>query len=334
MMRALEWLRDPSAHAPKPIYSIFGDDTYLRREAVAAICQVVLRDQAGEMAVSRFEGKGAALADVLDELRMLPFFSKRRIVVVEDADPFVTKYRKDLEGYIETPSDTGVLILAVKSWPSNTKLARLVEATGLALDCTSPGEKDLVPWLIHLAASRHGAQLESDAARLLLELVGVEVGVLAAEVEKLAVYVGAAGRIRREDVARMVEAGRIETVWKVLDAATTGDGATAIKHLDDLLASGEHPVRVLAGLTVSLLKTHHAGRLRAARVSLEEACRMAGIFTIEKTRRQHAHLGPARVDRLPAMLLKADRDLKGDSLLDERVILEELLVRLALPRRD
>ncbi len=134
----------------------------------------------------------------------------------------------------------------------------------------------------------------------------------------------------------MVEAGRIETVWKVLDAATTGQAAEAIGDLDQLLASGEFPVRVLAALSTSLLKTHHAGRLRAFRMNLEEACRAAGIrdFAIDKTRRQHAHLGPSRVDRLPADLLKADLDLKGGTLLDPRVVLEELLLRLALPRMD
>jgi DNA polymerase III subunit delta len=333
-MRALEWLRDRSTHPLKPVYAVHGDDLYLRRQSIDAISLAALQDQADEMAISRFEGKAASLADVLDELRMLPFFSKRRIVIVDDGDPFVTKYRKDLEGYIASPSGTGVLILVLKSWPSNTKLYKLVETAGLAIDCSSPGEKDLVPWLTHLAASKYQSHLEPDAARLLVELVGAEVGILASETEKLAVYVGAAGKIRREDVAKLVEAGRIETVWKVLDAATTGEAATAVKHLDDLLASGEHPIRVLAGFTSSLLKTYHAGRLRAARVNLEEACRIAGVFTIEKTRRQHAHLGPSRVDRLPAMLAKADLDLKGGSLLDPRVVLEQLLVELALPRTD
>ena len=104
-----------------------------------------------------------------------------------------------------------------------------------------------------------------------------------------------------------------------------------MSHLDDLLASGEHPIRVLAGFTSSLLKVHHAGRLRAARVSLEEACQIAGVFTVDKTRRQHAHLGPARVDRLPAMLAKADLDLKGGSLLDPRVVLEAAARRARTP---
>ena len=260
-MRALEWLRDPSSHPQKPVYVVYGDDVYLRREVSAGIAGSVLGAEADELAVSRFEGDAASLADVMDELRTLPFFSRRRIVVVTDADPFVTRYRKELESYVDQPSGAGVLVLMVKSWPANTNLARQVATSGLPLDCNSPPEKELVPWLIH-HASNQDAVLDADAARLLVELVGAEVGLLTAEVEKLAVYVGEARRIRRADVSRMVEAGRIETVWKVLDAATTGHAAEAIGDLDHLLASGEYPVKVLAALTTSLLKTHHAGRLR------------------------------------------------------------------------
>ena len=127
--------------------------------------------------------------------------------------------------------------------------------------------------------------------------------------------------IRRDDVAKMVGAGRVETIWRTVDAATTGQAAEALADLDRLLGSGEHPVRLLAGMTFSLLKVHHAGQLRRARVELKEACQRAGIFAggVEKTRQQHAHLGPARVDQLPGLLLQADLDLKGDSTLPPRV---------------
>ncbi len=183
-------------------------------------------------------------------------------------------------------------------------------------------------------AGRH--PLDDDAARLLLELVGPEVGLLVAEIEKLAVFVGTRARIRRDDVARMVGAGRIETIWKVLDAATTGRGNVALEHLDRLIAAGEYPVGLLAAMSVSLLKVHHAGRLRRARMKLEDACREAGIphMAYEKTQQQHAHLGPRRVDQLPELLLQADLDLKGSSMLEPRAVLERLLVQLSGPRRD
>lgn len=338
-MHALELLRNPALIPVKPVYAVFGDDAFLRREALEIIARA--NTQGGEeddLGVSRFAGDQASLADVLDEVRTLSFFSKRRVVIVDGADAFVTAHRKDLEAFTEHPSSAGALVLSVKSWPGNTRLAKLVEKAGMAVECKGPHERELVPWLIHMAKLRGNAQLDEDAARLLLELVGPEVGLLVAEVEKLAVYVGSRAKIHRDDVAKMVGAGRIETIWKTLDAATTGHGDLALELLDRLLTAGEHPVGLLAAISTSLLKLHHAGQLRRARVDLKEACREAGIplypAAIEQTRQQHAHLGPRRVDQLPALLLQADLDLKGSSTLTPRTVLEKLIVQLSRPRAD
>jgi DNA polymerase-3 subunit delta len=338
-MLALDWLRDTSRQTVRPVYAIYGSDHYLVRESIGAVSRAVFPETEGEAAVTRFAGTQATLADVLDELFTLPFFSRRRLVIVEEADPFVTKHRKDLEAYVERPSSSGLLLLQVKQWTSTTKLAKLVEKVGVAVDCNPLPEKQaqkVVSWLTQYARTRCDAQLEPAAANLLVELVGLEIGILASEVEKLAVYAGDAKRIERADVARMVDAGRVETVWKALDAATSGQAQTALELLDNLLAAGEAPVMLLAAMSASLLKVHHAGRLRGARLALDEACRVAGIppFAVEKTGKQHAHLGPHRVAQLPSTLLRADLDLKGGSSTTPRVVLERLLAGLSRPRTD
>ncbi|AMV39767.1 DNA polymerase III subunit delta [Planctomyces sp. SH-PL62] len=334
-MRGLDWLKDGSGKGASPLYVVFGDDPYLRREAIKRAIGVELSDDDDEMGVARFEGASAKLADVVDELRTLPFFSKRRVVLVEEADPFVSAYRKELEAYVEAPSSSGSLILAVRSWPGNTRLAKSAAKAGMAIDCSSPPEADLLRWLPG-CASKAQSKLGPDAAKLLLELVGPELGILTAEVDKLAIATAHVGEIRREDVAKFVEAGRIEEVWDVVNAATEGRGDVAARLLDDLIAKGEHPVKLLAQMTSSLMRLHHAGRLRAARLSVAEACEIAGIrpFAVQQTTRQHSHLGPGRVDQLPAWLLQADLDVKGGSQLNPRVVLERLLVRLSQPRRD
>ena len=228
------------------------------------------------------------------------------------------------------------MVLAVKSWPSNTKLAKLVAKTGLAVECKAPSERELPAQLVAMAKRRHGLRLGDDGARLLVELVGAEVGLLASELEKLACYVGERNEASAEDVARIAGGGRVETIWAILDAATTGESGEALGELDRLLASGEPPIKLLAAVSSSLSKLHHAGMLRSRRVEPREACKRAGIppFAVEKAIRQHGHLGPERVAAIPETLLKADLDLKGSSQLPPRTILERLIVGLARPRRD
>jgi DNA polymerase III subunit delta len=335
-MNALDWLRDLGEQPIRPVYTVFGDDSYLIRESIRAVARMVLPDEDREAGMTRFAGPTVPLATVLDEVCTLPFFSRRRLVIVDEADTFVTKHRKDLEGYVANPSRSGTLLLQVKQWPATTILAQLVDKAGLAINAASPRESELIKWLGQLAQTQFDTQLSPDSAKLLVELVGPEAGVLAAEVEKLSVYAGESRRIQRADILTLVGAGRVETIWKALDAATTGQARLALEHLDTLIAAGEHPTQMLAAMTFSLLKIHHAGRLRAARLNIDEACHRAGIqaFAVDKTRKQHAHLGPQRVDQLPAMLLKADLDVKGGSSLDPRTVIEMLLVRLSQPRTD
>lgn len=342
-MQALEFLKNPASTGARPFVAVFGEDAYLRREAIGAVVRLALGDGADDLAVTRFPGDSTALADVLDEVRTLPFLAKCRVALVEDADKFVTAHRKELEAYAERPAESGVLVLMVKSWPGNTKLAKLVDKTGLALDCRVPEGRELAAWRSRLPgwldglAKASGAKLDGEATRLLIDLVGDEPGLLAGEVEKLATYVGARKTITRDDVAKMVGGGRVEQIWSVIDAATTGKGSEALHDLDRLLSSGAPPIMVLAGIRHSLIKVHHAGQLRRTRVEAREAIRQAGITypaAADKVLAQHTHLGPSRVDALPELLMRADFDLKGGTQLTPRAVLERLLVELSRPRRD
>lgn len=334
-MLALDYLVDPSATAIKPVIAVFGDDSFLQQRVVHAIANQPAGDH-GEMAETRFNGDQASLSDVLDEARMLPFLASRRLVIVDPAEKFVTAHRAELEHYADHPSSTGVLTLVVQTWTSTTKLAKKVEKMGLAVDCRSPDARQLPKFLKHLAESEHRVKIDADAVGLLLDLVGPESGLLASELSKLATYVGERKAIVAADVARMTGSGRVEEIWNILDAATTGNGAHAVHDLDRLLASGEAPVRILAAFTASLLKVHHAGRLRRLRIEAREALRQAGIppFAQEKTMRQHTHLGPTRVDALPTALLQTDLDVKGSTQLTPQAVLERMVVELARPRQD
>ena len=335
-MHALEFLKKSDSVGTIGVCVIVGEEPFLRAEVLRELVHKTLGAANDLSVASRFQGDSASLAEVLDELRTVPLFEKKRIVLIDGADPFVTAHRKDLEAYVEKPSASGLLVLLSKTWPSNTKLAKAIESTGLTIDTKSPKDPELVAWLISWSKTRAHAKLDKDAANLMLELVGPEIGLLASEIEKLAVFVGPSGHIQRSHVASMVGTGRVENVWQILNAATTGKTREALTEMDRLLASGEHPVGLLAAMTASLRKVHHAGALRLQRWEPTAACREAGIppFAVEMTMKQHTHLGPSRVAGLPQQLLAADLDLKGNSPLPARVIIERLIVELSLPRRD
>ncbi len=323
---------------------VFGDDPYLRPSAVEALARHALGEEADDdqavddegPATVRFEGDAVSFSAVLDELRTIPMFTARRVVEVREAESFVSNYRKLLEAYVEQPVAANVLILQPKTWASSTKLAKLVEKHGLAIDARRPKPRDLAGWLPDWTAHEFGVKLPQSAADLLLDRIGEETGLLVMAVRKMASQVDRGKSITTALVEESVAETRAQTLWKILDDATLGDGGSALINLGRLLSAGEPVPKLLAGLTFSLSKLHHAGQYRAAGLDGKSACKAAGIppFQVEKALAQHRHLGPDRVADLPKWLLEADLDTKGNAMMLPRYVLERLLVRLARQRLD
>ncbi|MBN2023122.1 MAG: DNA polymerase III subunit delta [Pirellulales bacterium] len=335
---AVDYLADPKKHPCPAVCVLFGDEAFLHREALAELRRGVLGAGDGEFSLTVFEGPRAALADVFEELATRAMFgAERRLVVVEDADDFVTRYRPELEDYVARPSPTGALVLQVKSWPSNTRLFKAVDAAGVAIACTAPTAGKLTRWLAAWAKRVHRVELTGAVAELLVEMIGPELGLLDQAVAKLAVASAPGGRISPETVAQMVGTWRAKTTWDMLDAALDGKPRDALTQLDRLLLAGENPIALLAQISASLRRLAAATRLilqteaSGRRPVLGAALEQAGVkrFVLEKSQQQLRRLGRRRGARLYRWLLQTDLALKGDSRLPPRLVLETLLVRLS-----
>src|SRR5262245_53884756 len=125
MIDSLAFLGRSTKGEPQPIYVLAGDEDFLKRQVRALLAKWVLGSD-DSFGLSSYAGADTNLATVRSELETLPFLASRRLVVVENADPFVTAHRSALEKYVAQPASAGVLVLEVTTWPATTKLAKLL----------------------------------------------------------------------------------------------------------------------------------------------------------------------------------------------------------------
>jgi DNA polymerase-3 subunit delta len=330
-MDSLTFLDRAPKGDPQPVYVLHGDEDFLKRQVTAALHTRILGGDADAMGLSTYEGDKAEFSAIRGELETLPFLSPRRLVIIEKADPFVTKHRAVLEKYVANPAATGVLVLDVTSWPATTKLAKAL-AGDATITCKAPSAQKLPDWCVQRAAA-HGKQLTAQAARMLVDLVGPEMGLLDQELAKLAIYVGDAKRINPDDVDKLVGHSRGENMWKIFDAIAAANPAEALTILDRLLDQGEEPLRILGAFSMQLRRLAQAHRMTQQGNPLLPALEQAGVppFGIKSAEQQLRHLGPGRAERLYDWLLEADLGLKGSSQLPPRTLLERLIVQLARP---
>ena len=332
-MDALAFIDKAAKSKPQPVYILHGDEAFLKRQALTALDALLLEDADPEFARTVIPGAAANWSAVRSDLDTLPFLSPRRIVVIDQADPFVTLYRPVLEKYVTDPAKNGVLILDVEILAGHHQARQ-----------TSTGR------------GHHRLQVAATTRR---QPLGDELGQEPARQEArrrrcwLAGRTGRrrngparsgdrqAGRLRRrpaddhaEDVDQIVGRGRAAETFKIFDAIGAGKPTEALSILNRLMEQGEAPLAVLGAFSWQLRKLAAAARFHRAGKSLPQAIADAGFqaWGRDRVEQQLRHLGRRRLDKLYEWLLEADLGMKSTGELPDRLLLERLLVRLARPR--
>ncbi len=341
----IDFLLEPDASKVGSLCVVTGDEAFLKHEVLNQLRQSLLGDGDAELAWHTFLGKEAEWVEVADAVMSRSLFGGgQQIALVEEADTFVTRNREQLEKHAETGS--GLIMLEVKSMPTNTRIAKRVLEHGKMIRCSVPDRgaelgafrRSAIRWLQLRANTVHQTKLPNNAAEHLLELLPMQLGLLDQEVARLALLAGDGG-ITVDVVTKQVGGWRVRTAWEMIDAVVDGNASEAITQLDRLLIAGEQPIGVLAQLGSTLRKFATAANLveqaetNKQRISLQSALEQAGMpkFKLGESERQLRQIGRIRARELASWVLESDLSLKGHNSTPARarIELERLIVRLS-----
>lgn len=302
--------RKSASPSKPPICVVCGPEAFLKQEAIEEITREVLGGADRSLSLNEYDGTsaGLVLADVLDDVRTLPFLAERRLVIVRDADAFITRYREELETYLDDPSPNGVLLLECKSFPGTTRLYKRVAACGKVIKCETIKPRMLPAWLTERAIKNHGAQIDQRAASLLVDLAGDDLGILDGELEKLALYVGDRKHITAADVEALVGQYREEKVWNILSAIAAGDESRAMSLWEEVWQTDRAaPARAVAGIAFTVRRLLAAKRAQEAGTPLPELARMLMRWNdLAGVRTELAAFSVTQLEQMLCRLLEAD----------------------------
>jgi DNA polymerase-3 subunit delta len=266
----------------RSVIAVYGPDDFLRRQAIEGIEAAVLGHPAPPMSLIDFNGLTAELAEVLDEVRTLPFLAGVRLVIVHDADAFITRHREALERYAQAPSPTGVLVLVCKVMNKQWRLTKAIEKVGELIECKAPPPWKRGEWVRGRAREAYGKTIGSSAAEALVELAGEDMASLDSELSKLAIYVGDRTTISATDVEDLVGLTRPENVFRITDAIAQGDAATAMSLWRQTLATDSQAAfRAVGGLAWAVRQAI-AAKTGASAAGGRRGALVASRFTLEQ----------------------------------------------------
>jgi DNA polymerase-3 subunit delta len=314
---------------------LVGAEHFLLTENTAQLKER-LTEELGEVETIHFDGATAPLAEVLDECRTVGLLQQHKMVVVDAADQFVKEGNRALmERYAEHPSASATLVLRCGKWNAG-KLDKLIEKVGLIKKCESVSEEKARAWAAARVVKRYGTSIEPEAAELLVERLGADLGRIDTELAKLAVSGGREGGkaapITREAVAELVGVTREEEAWDVqatvLVALREGNPEAALKQLRLTLEnSRESPVFLSFVMMDLARKLHLVGRGIQAGGRPFDVARQLRLWgkAVEAMLEAAKHVTPERAAAMLRLAVACDVKQKsgvgeGDRILESEVV--------------
>jgi len=231
--------------------------------------QAVLGEAHGEIERIVFDGETVDLASVLDEVRTFDLLMRHKLVVVDNADSFLTakgadkSTRQALERYAQSPVSSATLLLRASTWRPG-KLDKIVNKKGLVYKLQSYNESDTMRWCVARCEKEHGCTLDAQGAQLLVQRIGVSLTRLDTELGKLSSKVAPETIISKDDVIEMVGLSREEQAWEIQSVLLTGNEQASLTKLGELLDVSRQPRELLMWSVVDLTR-----RLSAAATMLD-----------------------------------------------------------------
>ncbi|MGD2081137.1 MAG: DNA polymerase III subunit delta [Nitrospirota bacterium] len=226
-----------------PAYLLYAEDSYLLKEALFAIKQTIPEDRV-DFLLSAFDmdsPEAPPVEQVLDVLYTVPFFGGRKTVVMENAQKLLKKDLEALGRYLADPSPDSVLVMMSAGKLKKSLKEALKGAKAISMDIR---EKELPAWL-RQRASRRGLALTPQAVEYLIGTVGPEAGLLASEVEKLAM--SGNERLDAQDIKDIVKGSGGHDVFDLIDALKARD-ADRVFRIYRELSEGQDPYGLLGAI--------------------------------------------------------------------------------------
>ncbi|MGH7460202.1 MAG: DNA polymerase III subunit delta [Longimicrobiales bacterium] len=308
-------------------FLVFGDEQYLKEEAVNALVDAHLDPATRDFNFDRLNAGQTTPETIAAVAATPPLMAEWRVVLIEDVQAVATsaRARSTLEAVLGRRVP-GLLLIATAQVPSGrtAQFYENLKKLGTVVECATLSDADLPGWLME-RSSALGVTLDPDAARALTGAIGAETGVLLQELKKLVEFVGQRGTITRDDVRSVVGSIARVSRWEWFDMVSDRKFVEARNLLPALLDAGETGVGLVIGLGTQFLRV--AIGAAGGQPALDRALPPQQKWLASRVARQARGWSSAGLDLVLADLLRADRLLKSTNLSDTQV-LEELLLRL------
>jgi DNA polymerase-3 subunit delta len=233
----------------RPAYLLIGEEEFLQDRACLEIARAFLGNEFTQEGVRTIYATDVDGPGIVEQCLNLGLFQQKQVLVVKEADALSSKGRKAVLGYLAKPSPDTCLVLISRKLEEKSPLVKDAGELVLTIMFQPPGEEELARWLVSSARDR-GWEMDREAAEALISVAGTSMGVLDRELDKISQFLGGepGRRIDKSVVRGLAGLSAQASPDDLNQAVSQNDRKTSLSLLQQLLDSGEDPVRMTSGI--------------------------------------------------------------------------------------
>lgn len=346
-----------SQQAPAPAYLFLGQEGYQRRVCKDALLNRVLPGDLRAEGLTQTDLENTTLREILDDAKSLSLFSSDRVVWIssaelalprrmtdsEDAQSPEKSLASDLARYLAAPTPGTVLVFDCSRYDfAGDDRAKLERVQKFYAELPAVEFRQFTPesgrFLAQQLLKQHGLRMPGAVLAVLLDAVAGDANRLAAEIEKLSLFVGKEPGVTMDDLLLLVPNAAQSTIFTLVNALGKRDRAAALRSLDILLREGEY-----LPLALTFLNTQFRLALAAKEARVTSAQQAQNFFAKLNVRlwRERAEqivstaaaFTEQHLAKAVALIYETDKKFR-EGYRDDRVIMERLVLALTLGARS
>ncbi len=356
---ALERFLAEIAASARSGYVLLGDEAYLQQRCRAAVLATFTSPDNREFCLHDLDLAETSIFTILDMAQTPSLMAPFQIFYVRNLKALYGRGSKKeefaaIDSYFRSPNPQAIVLFVADhlhlpadlrrmEMQDKERYERIRETLGEwcgIVELARVEEGDAVKWLAEAAGTR-GVEFDPDAARELVDALGVDMMLIATEFEKLALYVTAPQlartRISLGDVETLVLAAKQRSLYELTDALSARDKARALQLLHGLLNASDGGEDAAIGHLYMLARTfrqmliiHEKGvrDSRAIWAVLWQGFRMPPFAAEDLIRQARRYRSRGALTRAIRLIAKADLELRS-SPANKLLVLERLVLALA-----
>ena len=303
------------------VYLLLGDDEERKSRGVEKL-------RAGRT-VEAYEASATSPETLVSACSSFSLFGEGPFVVLKDLDAWNAAQKAVIVDYLKDPSPGADLILLGKKLGARERLLSAVKNAGEVHTFDQPTGKALVRWLVG-HAKKMDLDLPDDVAEdLTIRCSGDKMRLLQ-ETEKLALYVGD-GTATHDDVAALCPPDVQSNIFAFVDSLAAGERDRALALLEDLIGTGEPPLRLTFMIRRQFQLVARARALLERGTPQKELASRLKVppFVARKLEEQGRKLDEEDLERALAQIQDLESGLKGGADLSDQLQVEMTVLRLS-----